>query len=96
MYYIKKWNKNSLIFFLKEVLLWIGNYWLKNMLIDFKIYFIFIILFEVNFIIILIVKKWNFFFCIFGDIVYVICIFLKDLDIMVINMFSNIIIVVML
>lgn len=96
MYYIKKWNNNSLIFFLKEVLLLIGNYWLKNMLIDFKIYFIFIILFEVNFIIILIVKKWNFFFCIFGDRVYVICIFLKDLDIMVINMFSNIIIVVML
>lgn len=74
MYYIKKWNKNSLIFFLKEVLLLIGNYWLKNMLIDFKIYFIFIILFEVNFIIILIVKIEIFFF-VFLEIEFMLFVF---------------------
>lgn len=96
MYYIKKWNKNSLTFFLKEASLLTGNYRLKNMLIDLKTYFTFIIYFEANFIITLIVKKWNFFFCIPGDIVYVTCIFSKDLDIMAINMFSNTITVAML
>lgn len=56
MYYIKKGNKNSLTFFLKEASLLTGNYRLKNMLIDLKTYFTFIILFEAHFIITLIVK----------------------------------------